>query len=76
MKKLTRENLTAHELTVYRDYIKFGWLPYHLRDADGMLTELNWIEAMLDREEEGDAIFQQFCKDYEAMKKEAEKNEM
>ena len=71
MAKLTRETMTPAQLMEYRDYIAHGWLPHSLADADAIITELAWIDAMLDREEEGDAIFASFVKDYSKFEREA-----
>lgn len=70
MAKLARETMTAQQLIEYRDYITNGWMPYHLADADAIITELAWIDAMLEREEEGDALFNHFVGEYDKFDKE------
>lgn len=54
----------------YKDYIVNGWLPYHLADPDAIITEIAWIDAMLEREEEGNALFAAFVKEYDKFERE------
>ena len=70
MAKLTRETMTAQQLIEYRDYIVNGWMPYHLADPDAIITEIAWIDAMLEREEEGNALFASFVNEYDKFERE------
>lgn len=54
--------ITPKLLDLYRSWLNNGWAPLHLRDPDGILTEINWINAMEELENEGTALFLEFIK--------------
>lgn len=66
----TRESLSARQLLLYKYWLEHE-APQELADADAIITEIQWINAMLDREEEGDALFAAFLI---TIKKESGKN--
>lgn len=54
--------ITPELLDLYRDWMNNGWAPAYLMDADAIITENKWIDAMEELEKEGTALFLEFIR--------------